>query len=184
MMAVAVALPWGAPLTYDDLQGMPDDGHRYELVDGVLLVTPAPGTIHQACVVSLVALLYAARHRDHSVLVAPYDYRVRSTTVLQPDILVARRADLGERLLERAPLLVVEVHSPSTRLADLGTKRLAYESAGVPSYWMVDPAEPRLTVLTLRDGRYVEEASVTGDQPYEASYPFSLTVVPSHLVDA
>jgi len=116
--------------------------------------------------------------------VAPYDYRVRSTTVLQPDILVARRADLGERLLERAPLLVVEVHSPSTRLADLGTKRLAYESAGVPSYWMVDPAEPRLTVLTLRDGRYVEEASVTGDQPYEASYPFSLTVVPSHLVDA
>ncbi len=61
---------------------------------------------------------------------------------------------------------------------------LTYESAGVPSYWMVDPAEPRLTVLSLRDGRYVEEANVTGDQPYEASYPFPVTVVPSHLVEA
>jgi len=181
---MAIALPWGSPLTYDDLQGMPDDGHRYELVDGVLLVTPAPGTIHQTCVVSLVALLHAARDRDHSVLVAPYDYRVRSTTVLQPDLLVARRADLGERMLERVPLLVVEVHSPSTRLADLGTKRLAYESAGVPCYWMVDPDQPRLTVLSLSDGRYVEEASVAGDQPYEASYPFTMTVVPSRLVEA
>lgn len=163
---------------------MPDDGHRYELVDGVLLVTPAPGTIHQSCVVSLVALLHAGRGQDHSVLVAPYDYRVRSTTVLQPDLLVARRADLGERLLERVPLLVVEVHSPNTRLADLGTKRLAYESAGVPSYWMVDPDEPRLTVLTLRDGRYVEEANVVGNQLYEASYPFAVTVVPARLLGA
>jgi len=87
-------------------------------------------------------------------------------------------------MLERVPLLVVEVHSPSTRLADLGTKRLAYESAGVPSYWMVDPAGPTLTVLSLRDGRYVEEANVTGDQPYEASYTFSVTVVPSLRVEA
>ena len=54
-------------------------------------------------------------------------------------------------------MLVVEVLSPSTA-SDLGTKRLAYEAAGVPAYWLVDPHEPRLTVLALHDGRYVSEA--------------------------
>ncbi|MGI9119591.1 MAG: Uma2 family endonuclease [Acidimicrobiales bacterium] len=74
---------------------------------------------------------------------------VSDSTVFQPDVLVTRRSDVGATRLEGAPLLVVEVLSPSTRLTDRGTKRLAYEAAGVPSYWLVDPHQPSLTVLHL-----------------------------------
>lgn len=178
-----MALPWGAPLTEEDLRHLPDDGHRYELVDGALLVTPAPGGRHQVCVVRLLALLHASRPPGLTVLVAPYDFRVSASTVLQPDLLVFRSADLGEVALDTAPLLVVEVLSPSTRLTDLGTKRLAYEAAGVPAYWVVDPIRPSLTVLHLRGGRYAEHVTVSGDTPYPATYPFEVTVVPAGLVD-
>src|SRR5438876_11818123 len=112
---MAVALEWGRPLTYDDLQAMPDDGRRHELVDGVLIVTPSPVTKHQRAVARLIVLLSAASDEDHEVLPAPFDYVVNFTTVLEPDVLVARRRDLGERRLEKTPLLVVEVQSPSTR---------------------------------------------------------------------
>jgi len=179
---MALALQWGAPLTYADLEGMPDDGHRYELVDGVLVVTPAPGTVHQRCAYRLAALLLAAAGAGHDVLGAPYDYLVGPTTLLQPDVLVAWREDLGEARLERPPLLVVEVLSPSTRLTDLGTKRLAYEAAGVPAYWLIDPNEPSITVLGLDEGRYALETKVVADERHQASYPFEVTVVPSELV--
>jgi len=179
---MALALQWGAPLTYADLEAMPDDGHRYELVDGVLVVTPAPGTAHQRCVVRLIAVLLAAAGAGQDVLGAPYDYLVGPTTLLQPDVLVARREDLGEARLERPPLLVVEVLSPSTRLTDLGTKLLAYEAAGVPAYWLVEPHEPGITVLGLHEGRYALEAKVVADERYQAGHPFDVAVVPSELV--
>lgn len=180
---MATDLSWGAPLTEDDLAGMPDDGHRYELVEGVLLVTPAPSIPHQTCVVSLVVLLRTARTEGHLVLVAPTDVRLTAVTVLQPDVLVARPADMTLARLEGAPVLAVEVLSPSTRLIDLGTKRLAYEAAGVPAYWLVDPDVPSLTVLHLEHGRYVEHVVVTGDEAYIATVPFSVTVVPSVLLE-
>jgi len=102
--------------------------------------------------------------------------------LLQPDVLVARREDLGTARLERPPLLVVEVLSPSTRLTDLGTKRLAYEAAGVPAYWLVDPDEPSLTAVRLHEGRYAQEARAGADECYQAGYPFDVAVVPGELV--
>ena len=104
-------------------------------------------------------------------------------TVLEPDVLVARTADLTPARLEGPPLLAVEVLSPSTRRIDLGTKRLAYEAAGVPAYWLVDPEVPSLTVLELDAGRYVERATVTGEEAFEATFPFAVTVVPARLLD-
>lgn len=178
-----MALPWGAPLTEDDLATMPDDGHRYELLDGALLVTPAPNLRHQRCVASLLVLLHAARHPDHTVLVAPFDVRLSRTTVLEPDVLVARKGDLSPARLEGPPLLAVEVLSPSTRRLDLGAKRLAYEAAAVPAYWLIDPDEPSLTVLELENGRYVEKALVAGDEPFHATFPFPVTVIPARLLD-
>jgi len=180
---MAQTLPWGAPLTEDDLAAMPEDGHRYELIDGVLVVSPSPNLVHQTCVLSLAVLLHGARAPGHQVLVAPFDVRFSPTTVLVPDVVVARRADLTPARLEAAPLLVVEVRSPGTRLFDLGTKRLAYETAGVHAYWLVDPNEPSLTVLHLEAGRYVEHAVVAGDEPYHATFPFPVTVVPIGLLD-
>ena len=179
---MANALPWGAPLTEDDLAPMPEDGHRYELLDGALLVTPSPNIAHQNCVTNLVGLLLGARTGGYTVLVAPFDVRLSRLTVLQPDVLVFPTGESTPDRLERTPLLVVEVLSPSTRRIDLGAKRLAYQDAGVPAYWLVDPNRPGLTALHLEQGRYVEHAVVTGDEPYEATFPFPVTVVPSALV--
>jgi Uma2 family endonuclease len=177
-----MALPWGAPLTHDDLMEMPDDGHRYEIVDGSLLVTPAPGYQHQYSVTELLVLLHAAIGPELVVLAAPFDFVVSSNTVLQPDLLVARRADVAPKSLEHAtPLLVVEILSPSTRLTDLGTKRLAYQAAGVPAYWVVDPEEPSVTVFRLDDDVYREDAKVVGDAVYRAEWPAVVEVVPARL---
>ena len=176
-------LPWGAVLTEDDLATMPDDGHRYELLDGALLVTPAPNINHQRCVGALFALLRSARQAGHTVFVAPLDVRLSRVTVLEPDVLVARPADLTPARLEGPPLLAVEVLSPSTRRIDLGSKRMAYEAAGVPAYWLVDPEVPGLTVLELDVGRYVERATVAGDEAFHATFPFAVTVVPARLLD-
>ncbi|MDQ4069891.1 MAG: Uma2 family endonuclease [Actinomycetota bacterium] len=177
-----MALPWGEPLTVDDLDAIPDDGHRYELIDGAMLVTPAPATAHQRCVARLVALLLAAAGSDYDVLPAPFDWVVSNFTKFQPDVVVARRSDVGEHRLERTPLLVVEVLSPSTRVADLTLKRAAYAEAGVPTYWIVDVAVPSVTVLHLEEAAFVETAVVAGDEEYESDAPFPVRVRPSDLV--
>ena len=176
-------LVWGEPLTEKDLAAMPDDGHRYELVDGALVVTPAPNISHQTCVTALWSLLHAARTSGYRVFVAPLDVRHSATTVLEPDVLVARTIDLTEARLEGAPVLAVEVLSPGTRTIDCGLKRLTYEAAGVPAYWLVDPDVPSLTVLQLEDGRYVDKALVTENEVYEAAFPYPVAIVPAGLLE-
>jgi Uma2 family endonuclease len=130
----------------------------------------------------LLVLLDHAASAAVEVFPAPTDYVVSQHTVLQPDLLVARRSDLSEANLQRTPLLVVEVQSPSTVRVDRGTKRLAFEAAGVPSYWIVDPDAPSLTVLELAGGAYRETAHVVADEAFAATKPFAVTVVPAALV--
>ncbi len=177
------ALEWGSPLTLADLEAMPEDGHRYELIDGTLLVTPAPDTRHQRCVARLLIVLGTAAGTDVDVLPAPYDWVAGPSTLFQPDVLVARRGDLGPKRLERPPLLVIEVLSPSTRRIDLATKRMAYADAGVAGYWIVDPEVPSLTVLGLKEGRYIDVATVVGDEPWQCEQPVRATILPARLVD-
>lgn len=180
---MALQLPWGAPLTYDDLENIPDDGHRYELLDGTLLVTPAPTPAHQSCVVALTVLLTGAAPPDLKVFVAPLDWVVGPRTSFEPDVLVARRGDVGPRNLPHPPVLAVEVLSASTRRIDLVLKRDAYAAAGVPWYWLVDPDVPSVTFLRLEGNAYVEDGSVAGEEPFTVSSPFPLTVVPARLLD-
>jgi Uma2 family endonuclease len=182
-MGVTSALPRSRPLTYDDLQQLPDDGHRYELVDGTLIVTPAPKVPHQLVVGNLHLALRAACPPDLVVLLAPTDVVLSPTTVLEPDLLVARRSDLTERNVPAPPVLAVEVLSPSTRRIDLGTKRLAFEAFGVPSYWVIDPDTPSLTVFELEGGTYREVALVEGDQSWDATRPFPVRIVPVALAE-
>ncbi|HUY96041.1 MAG TPA: Uma2 family endonuclease [Verrucomicrobiae bacterium] len=162
---------------------MVQDGRRFELAEGVLLVSPAPSPRHQRCVAALTARLYAAEADGAVVLPAPCEWMVDAGTIFQPDVLVVRREDLHETAIRGIPLLVVEVLSQSTRLTDLGAKRTAFETAGVPAYWVVDPDVPTLTVLRLEQGRLVETARVIGNEPYRALFPFPVTIVPATLVD-
>ena len=182
-MDVVTALPRSRPLTRDDLDGIPDDGHRYELVDGVLVVTPAPPWQHQEAVGQLFMLLATARPSpDFRVLMAPFDVVLAPDTVLQPDLLVAQRSDLTQRGLHAPPLLAVEVVSPSTRRLDLALKRARYEAGGCPSYWVVDPEEPSLTAWELRRDTYTEAGHVRGDEAFNAALPYPVTVVPTDLL--
>lgn len=182
-MEHVTTLPYSRPLTADDLAGMPDDGHRYELIDGTLLVSPAPGFAHQTICVRLVVLLDAAAPGHLRVLTAPFDVRLADDTGVQPDVLVAPRDDFTEKDLRVAPLLVVEVLSPSTALIDLNLKKARYEQAGVASYWVVDPEGPRLRAFELRAGAYVEVAELTGSEEWVASAPFEVRIVPAELLD-
>ncbi len=87
-----------------------------------------------------------------------------------------------DRKVTGLPVLVVEVLSASTRATDATLKRHVFEQAGVPSYWLLDPDVPSLTVLELRAGTYVEVASVSDDQSFAAERPFPVTIVPGQLL--
>jgi Uma2 family endonuclease len=183
MVAVTESLlPRSRPLTRADLDAMPDDGHRYELVDGVLVVSPAPSPRHQVVLLELYAILRERCPDDLLVLVAPLDVALGESTVLQPDLLVARRSDLTERDLPTAPVLAVEVLSPSTRRFDLMLKRSRFEAAGCPAYWVVDPDEPALRAWELQDEAYVEVGHVTGAESFRTERPFPAKISPASLV--
>ena len=167
---------------YADLEQLPDDGHRYEIIDGTLLVNASPAPRHQLVLARLYSLVEAAAPSGHLVLFAPLDVVLADDTVVEPDLLVAPREAFGEKFLPGPPLLAVEVLSPSTRSIDLTMKRERYQRAAIPSYWLVDPADPvRVTVLELRDGAYVEVADVRGDESFTVTLPFAVTLVPSAL---
>lgn len=182
-MGVARVLPQEAPLTAEDLDAFPDDGNRYELLDGYLLVSPAPNVRHQVVATALLVLLHSAAPRHLRVLPAPTEWRASPGNTFQPDLLVADRSAFGPARLEAAPLLVVEVLSPSNRITDLTLKRAAYERAGVEWYWVVDPESPSLNVLHLDAGAYVEVTRVEGHEAYDAAEPFAVAVVPARLLD-
>ncbi|WP_348647784.1 Uma2 family endonuclease [Ornithinimicrobium sp. F0845] len=122
-------------MTRADLDALrPLEGsERYELLDGSIIVTPGPGRWHQAAVVELTVLLRTHRPEGLVVKTAPFDVALSEDTVLQPDLLVTRAKDLTDKELPTAPLLAVEVLSPSTRRIDLLLKRDRFAAAGVAS---------------------------------------------------
>lgn len=187
MSVVTIPETWpaiGQSFTTDDLDRMPDDGRRYELLDGVLVVSPRPGTIHQIVATRLAAVLSGACPEGMFVIAEPAIQLTR-TTEFDPDITVARDEDVGGAKLTAPPLLAVEVRSPSTAMIDLTSKKAAYAAFGVPSYWIVVPdvRRPELTVFELADGHYEESGHVVGDQRFGGTRPFPVEVVPAGLVD-
>lgn len=147
-------------LTRDDLDSLPDDGLRHELIDSAFVMTPAPGLPHQLFVGALYRTLHAATAgTDLRVVLAPFDV-VLDGNVVEPDIIVAPRCAFTTLDLPTPPLLVVEVRSASTAWLDEGRKRGIYEQAGVLHYWLADPVTPSITVLDLIDGRYQQTAHV------------------------
>jgi Uma2 family endonuclease len=168
--------------TVDDLRDLPDDGLRYELADGVLLVSAAPSTQHQIALGELHVLLRAACPADCRVLLAPTDYQPTTRRSLQPDLLVARREDVEPDAVRAPLLLAVEVLSPSTRSVDLLLKRGLYEESGVQAYLVVDPLEPSAQAWSLVDGRYAEAGTARGDERLVLSSPFAVELVPAALL--
>jgi Uma2 family endonuclease len=177
----------GRLFTRDDLRSMPDDGRRYEILDGTLVVSAAPTRVHQRAVGRLYRVLDDACPQHLEVLVAPFDVVLAKDSIVQPDALVASRKRLTATCLEGPPELAIEVLSPSTRHIDLLLKRERFERAGCPSYWLLDPAvdfdDARLAAWQLNaEKRYEQVADVTGEQKFHATLPYEVTVVPAELV--
>jgi Uma2 family endonuclease len=140
MTAMTVMPRGAAEWTVDDLDLLPDDGLQYELLDGLLLVSPSPSNRHQRAGGKLFILLSQACPPDMDVLFA-LDWRPDRLTSLQPDVLVVGDTDL-DTVVGETMILAVEILSPSTRRKDPFLKRSKYQDAGVPSYWIIDPAAP------------------------------------------
>ncbi len=129
--------------TAERARALPDDGMRYEVLDGVLAVTPAPSFGHQRAGFILARVLddYITLHRIGLVLTAPADVEFSPRRLLQPDVLVVPLVDgRPPRSFEEAGrlLLAAEVLSPTTARRDRFTKRAIYADEAVPEYWIVD----------------------------------------------
>jgi Uma2 family endonuclease len=173
----------GRPFTVDDLEAMPDDGNRYELIDGMLIVSPAPGRRHQKIAYELYGVLSKACPKEFDVLGAPFAVRLSQTFELQPDVLVGRAEDFTDKLLPVAPVLAVEVLSPSSVINDLNNKKATYQRLCVQSYWVIDPEEPTLTAFELDDESiYRKVAEVKGAEVFETQRPFPVRIVPVELL--
>lgn len=102
-------------------------------------------------------------------------------TVVIPDIVVARRSDLGEHDLPATPVLAVEVLSPSTARIDRWLKWARHEASGTTAYWIVDPAGAEITAWELVDGRFVEVGHAVARELLVLERPFPVSVVPTDL---
>lgn len=147
---------------------LPDDGNRYEVIDGVLYMTTAPSFFHQ-WIVSRITRMLQAQIEDTGIGIvafAPIGLLMPGCDPVQPDIVVVRSEDRGmiyDRRINGVPALIVEVLSPSSAEKDTEIKRAAYARAGLPEYWIVRPAERDVIVLSRPDpasGLYLQSLNV------------------------
>jgi Uma2 family endonuclease len=148
------------PLTYEDYRLLPDDGNRYELIEGELfIVSPAPSTRHQAILTNLLVALVTAlqRPRFARVFPAPTDVVLSPDTALQPDLIVIAATNasiITARAVEGSPDIAIEILSPSSLDRDRYIKKRLFQQSGVQEYWVVDPESDSIVAYRLDRGTY------------------------------
>jgi Uma2 family endonuclease len=166
-------------LTYADYAAMPEDGKRYELLDGILFEMAAPSNLHQFMVTQLVTqLTNAITDTQLMALCAPCDVRLPqsdetpdgATTVVQPDVLVIPTKNRLDACQTGAPIFAIEVLSPSSQKHDRVRKLQIYEDSGVREYWIVDPEKFTLDIYRYGENGFdpVERCDFTKPQPVNA----------------
>jgi Uma2 family endonuclease len=186
MIEAAIAIPPArradSPWSWDELAELPEDGQRHEIIEGRLLVSPAPGVDHQQ-LARRIANLLEATWPDLDVVEA---VNVRlGTSTLVPDVVAARRQPYGAVWIDAADvLLAVEVVSPSSPVLDRGAKPAQYAAAGIPAYWRVEPAGAgALSVVVHRlDGdSYRETDAVRAGETAQLGEPRPLRLAPAEF---
>src|SRR5258708_33662295 len=185
MTASRTGLPDDRPLTVEDLDLLPDDGNRYELDDGVLVVSPAPALNHQFVLHRLSVLLEQAHSAEFLVLPGPgvemtkYQYRISDLVVVRVD-----SVGFEDKSITKPPVLAIEIASPSTALYDRNRKKDVYAGFGIASYWIGTPslAHPALSAYRLRRGKYRQVAEVGGNEVFTVTRPFAVEIAPAALV--
>jgi Uma2 family endonuclease len=173
-------------LTYKDYEALPNDGRRYEIHEGALSVTPAPGPLHQETLGNLYVSLrdHVLRHGLGKIFMAPLDVILADVSIVQPDLVFVASDRLGlltSRGIEGAPTLVVEVLSASTIQIDRHAKLQLYARHAVPYYWMASPMDRLAEAYELVEGRYRLSARAAGDESLVAP-PFPDLVIPLSAV--
>lgn len=154
--------------TYEDYARLPDNGMRYEVIEGELFMSPAPRPVHQEMILNLASEMhfFLKKAKKGKVFVSPIDVVVGDlATPVQPDIVFVRQerlAIVGDRI-EGAPDLVVEVISPGSRIQDRRRKFILYAQVGVPEYWLADPDECLVEVYVLRGQAYALLGQFVGE---------------------
>jgi Uma2 family endonuclease len=174
----------GDRLSRRDLELIDDDRHRYELVDGTLLVSPSPRPLHQRVVARVLAVLTPDCPADCEVLPAPVDVVLDEHTVMIPDVVVGLRDTFTERALVGVPVLAVEVISPSSEHIDRHLKPARLAVAGCPYYWLIDPRVPSLTCFALRDGGYEIVAEGRAGEIVRVDKPYPVATSAADLIAA
>ncbi len=162
MKVKETSLPYTAAkpkLTYQYYAQLPDDGNRYELINGELIIVAAPLTIHQKVNANISSQLIAfvEKNKLGQVFYAPIDVVLSSHNTLQPDIIFIekkRKAIITEKNINGAPDLVIEILSPSSFYYDLFDKKELYEQHGVKEYWLVDPLRQWADVYVLKEKNF------------------------------
>lgn len=161
--------------TYEDYLKLPDDGKRYEIIEGVLYVVNAPTIAHQFAVnrISFYFQLLSIENDLGTVLTSPIEVHLsEETRPVQPDVLFVRKERqtiLKPQYCDGAPDLIVEVISPSSIRLDRREKYDAYERYGVAEYWLVDPKLRGVEVHKLENGEYALLGQYTGDELIEST---------------
>lgn len=166
-VAMTAVLQLERPYTVEDLAGIPDDGRRYEVIGGELVVSPAPSTKHQRASFRLSRILgdYLERMGGGEAFAAPIDVVLGKHDIVQPDLVVVLHRHAGRVTavgIDGAPDIVIEITSPSSQRMDRIRKSATYATFGVPEYWIVDPETETILVQALVDGRYQPLASRDG----------------------
>ena len=164
---------------------LPDDGNRYEVIDGVLYMTTAPSYFHQWIIrqISLALIEQLDRRGFGLTSWAPIGLFMPGCDPVQPDIVMIQTSDLGiihDRRIFGVPTLLVEILSPTNPETDLQIKRGAYARAGVPEYWIVRPATRDVLVCSRPDtslGDYVQTQLIDPDGTLASpTLPFQATI--------
>lgn len=187
-MAIAARQLQTEGFTVEDVLAMPEDGLRYELFDGMLIVNPPPIVGHQIALARLLALLDTRAHPGWLVLPAPVGWRPGLQRWFEPDLVVFDDFPGAPELphLVNPPALVVEVLSPRTRAYDQTLKRQAYDEGGVGAYWIVGPSAAEPSVVFLErgadGGSLVEVSRAVGTEVARATRPWPVEIVPTDLI--
>jgi Uma2 family endonuclease len=170
-----MALQTAIKFTYADYKHLPEsETRRYELLGGELVMVPSPDERHQRSARNLGFILWEYIHQQElgAVYYAPFDVVLSTEHVVQPDILFvsAERAHIiTEDNVQGAPDLVIEILSPTTAGRDRTYKRTLYARYGVREYWLVDPMEGTVEVLTLGERGFERAAEYGRDEVLRSS---------------
>jgi Uma2 family endonuclease len=160
--------------TYEDYLKTPED-KRYELIEGELIMTPSPVPYHQRIVMNIGFKLdeFIKKHGLGKLFLAPCDVYLDDENVLQPDILFVskdREGIIGEKNIQGAPDLVIEILSENTAYNDMVKKKKLYARFGVKEYWIVDPSEKTVEVFGNKDNVFILEKTYTQNDTLESTF--------------